>query len=135
MAIKILIATGIILALIIFYLIYSHVKKFGYHVRGSQVYFVQSEEGGFGLNETLIKNADANSFKILNAKYASDQNHVYLNGLVINKANPNKIQIIEVDESRIQAIYSKDDQHVFRSLTALEGGVHIHLKFFLAIII
>lgn len=79
----------------------------GYQKENDKWVLVSYDEA-VGKRVTQIDEHDANSFKILkNRDYAIDKNSVFLNGRIIEGADPISFELINKN------VYSKDKRHVF----------------------
>jgi hypothetical protein len=80
----------------------------GYKVKGQRVYFYYSDHGMTRSIE--LTHADAESFEILNQRYAKDKSIVYFDGEVIPGCDPATLTLLS-DKS----LYSRDADAVFHA--------------------
>ncbi len=101
-------------------IIYFNLKQYGYQIKKNKVYFVTSEDGGFGKVNNLIEEANLETFKVISGAYAKDNSRVYFSGRPIVGAEVKSFQLIKVDSQIIQDIYSRDDKNVYRGTQNLK---------------
>lgn len=90
----------------------------GYHVRDGEAYYLNAFPG----KAVVIDGADVATFEALDAAYARDKSHVYLNGALLPDADATSFELLS------RPGFAKDRTHVFQHDRAIsDDPAHFQL--------